>query len=294
MRSMTAYAKATKHTPFGILTLEVHSINRKSLDIFLSLPKEMLKWDIEMRKWVSRFVRRGNLTLRLGFQPQEDRAWHIKAEELKRYKSEWISVAQKLGFEAEKTITLPFLVEQYQKEMRLEPEVEEEALQTSLKALCEEALTLLVERKVQEGEFLSLEMLKKLSTIEEIISVFSKHATHAPQKHFHLLKERIQNFLKHEGLELKEEDLYRECAILTEKLDFTEELERLCSHCNQFKKIAASSEVDVGKSLDFLVQEMHREMNTLGVKASDAEISHLVVKGKSELEKMREQLQNIE
>lgn len=295
VKSMTAYSRAgVSSSQFGRFVVEIHSVNRKMLDMSLYLPKDFLRFDIEVRKWLSQYLERGQITFRLNVQSDGigGKLFSTYAHQLKGLKEGWEKIARDLGYDPAKMIDLPFLVTQLQTMPHAESKEEEAELKAVLKEAVENALKDLMHMKETEGKTLSLDIQKRLKIIEEnIVAIELKKEE--PLVHYRKkLLERLKEIGHLHGE--AEERVLREVALLAEKLDITEELVRLRAHIEQFHKHLFSHEKAIGKTLDFLMQEMHREINTLGSKSTDSEISLYVVKIKSELDKIREQVQNIE
>ena len=294
IKSMTAYSRASVSSPMGRFVIEIHSVNRRMLDMSLYLPKDLLRFDIEIRKWLSQFLDRGQITLRLTLQSEGvgNKLFSNYALQLKALKEGWDKIAKDLGYDPGKMVDLPFLVSQLQTNPSTESKEEEETLKNSLKEAVDIALQELMQMKEAEGKVLALDIQKRLKLIEENISAIELKKEF-PLAHY---RKKLTDRLKEIGhLHAEaEERIIREVALLAEKLDVTEELVRLRTHIDQFRKHLASHEKAIGRTLDFLTQEMHREINTLGSKSADSEISTFVVKIKGELDKIREQVQNIE
>jgi uncharacterized protein (TIGR00255 family) len=294
IKSMTAYSRASASSPLGRLVIEIHSVNRKMLDISLYLPKDLLKFDVEIRKWLSQLIERGQVTVRLNLQSEavSGKLFSNYAVQLKTLKEGWDKLAKELGYEPEKVVDLSFLVSQWQMMPAAETKQEEEAVRVSVKGVVDDALQEFMKMKETEGKTLALDIEKRLKIIEENIAAVEMKKE-LPLVHYRKkIVDRMKEIADLDGE--AEERIMREVALLAEKLDVTEELVRLRAHIEQFRHHLASQEKAVGRTLDFLTQEMHREINTLGSKSADSEISSYVIKTKSELDKIREQVQNIE
>jgi uncharacterized protein (TIGR00255 family) len=294
IKSMTAYSRASASSPLGRMVIEIHSVNRKMLDMSLYLPKDLLKFDVEIRKWLGQWLERGQVTVRLNLQSEgvSGKLFSDHAVQLKALKEGWDKLAKELGYEPEKAVDLPFLVSQWQMMPAAETKEEEEAVRASIKGLVEGSLQELMKMKETEGKTLALDIQKRLKIIEENIAAVEMKKE-LPLVHY---RKKIVDRMKEIGHlhGEAEERIMREVALLAEKLDVTEELVRLRTHIEQFRHHLASQEKAIGRTLDFLTQEMHREINTLGSKSADSETSSYVIKVKSELDKIREQVQNIE
>lgn len=291
---MTAYGRASDHFPFGKLVVEIHSVNRKMLDISVYLPKDLLRFDIDVRKWIASEVERGQVTIRVTvLDAKEDREYaehHL--EQLKRLQSQWNQVSQELGFDPKDSVTLPFLLGQLQERTLADSKEQEQEFRAALQRVIHAALDELMQMKWAEGKALAADIQKRVRIIQEQLSAIERKKQEPYEHYRHKITERLQE-IGQITPEL-EEKITRELIFLAERLDVTEELVRLCAHIDQFLKNLLSSDKAIGRALDFLIQEMFREINTLGSKSMDTQISICVVTIKSELEKIREQIQNIE
>lgn len=294
IKSMTAYSRASISAPLGRFVVEIHSVNRKMLDMSLYLPKDLLRFDIELRKRLSQSLERGQVTLRLTVQSDgiAGKLFSSYSIQLKGLKEGWEKLARELGYDPAKMIDLPFLVSQLQTMPPSETKEEEEGIKEALKEVIEAALDDLMQMKETEGKTLALDIQKRLKIIEENIAVVELKKDEPLLRYRKKLIERLKDVGHLHGE--AEERIAREVALLAEKMDITEELVRLHAHIEQFRIHLSSHEKAVGRTLDFLTQEMHREINTLGSKSTDSDISIYVVKMKGELDKIREQVQNIE
>ncbi len=265
---MTAYGRAVLITPTGRWVVEIHSVNRKQLDMNISMPREMLSFDMDLRKWISTQVTRGQVTVRVHVSQEAIALQNL--ELLKGLKAGWEKAAAALGYDPKESVTLPFLAEQLEHSSSQQLIEKEEAVKENLEKATLEALSHLMSMKAKEGAALAKDLKKCLEAIEVLLKQIAERA---PQT---MARSRSEE----EGA--------------PQVLDIHEEIVRLYSHLKQFSDILGSSEKSVGKTLDFLVQEMHREMNTISAKCADVELVALSVKVKSEVEKIREQIQNIE
>lgn len=293
LKSMTAYSRASRHTPIGHFVVELHSVNRKTLDVSVYLPKQLLRFDVQMRQWLSNFVERGQVTIRVSLRQEEGGgetfSWELA--QLKNLKKRWEIIAKELGYSPEKQIDFSFLVSQIKESSVLDSKEEEEIGQV-LQNLVQQAGKEFVLMKETEGEVLRLDIEKRLEHIEEKLTCIESVKEEPLVRYKKKLHDRLKELIE-EDREL-EERILREVALLAEKMDITEELVRMRSHLKQFKQRLHADEKTLGKTLDFLTQEMHRETNTLGAKCADSGITVEVIGIKAELEKVREQVQNIE
>lgn len=292
-RSMTAYARASRASPFGKLVMEVHSVNRRGLDLVFHLPREFLAFDVELRKLCASVLERGQLTIRLTLDVKSMEGAAPLIAQLQGVKRTWETVAEALEIDKREVQHLPFLVSQMQPvSFTFANAAEEKGMREVLNSLMSAALSDLVRMKEEEGAHLAKDLNERLKSIEQAVQqIGAKRDAHGERYRQKLLG-RLQECgaLNSEA----EERIDREVVLLAEKMDITEELVRLNAHVQQMRARLSSNEKAMGKALDFLVQEMLRETHTLGVKAADASIAPSLIEMKSTLEKMREQVQNIE
>lgn len=288
LMSMTGFGRATLDAPFGKLIVEIQSVNRKFLEIFVSLPKEFGRFELEMRKWISELVSRGQVNVRLFLIPNEE-ALLPDAKMLIGLKKGWEKISKQLGYDSD-VVDLRFLMQVAPSMQKVEFARDEDAL--LLKKCVDEALDGLLQMKKAEGKALAQDMMKRLKELERKLDAIEKLTPDATARMREKLVEKMKDILKpgHET----DDRLLREVALFAERVDVTEEITRLRSHFSQFKTMLDSKEGTVGRKMDFLIQEMGREVNTIGSKSMESKIAILVVDLKSELEKMREQIQNIE
>jgi uncharacterized protein (TIGR00255 family) len=173
------------------------------------------------------------------------------------------------------------------------PEDDLEGDWNDIKTVLDIAIDGFIERRITEGENLLKNIREKIENIKGYVSKISENSERDTSEYANKLKERILKFLDDQAMHVDEQRILTEVAIFADKVAIDEELVRLDSHFGAFEEIAASCE-PAGRKLDFLVQEMNRETNTIGSKASNSDTAHLVVNVKNELEKIREQIQNIE
>jgi uncharacterized protein (TIGR00255 family) len=290
--SMTGFGRALLESSFGRLVVELQSVNRKFLEVFVSLPKELGRFEMELRKWISEETSRGQVSVRVFLTLSEQALSQALPPSglLKRLRQAWKELAQECGTDPAE-VNLAFLLG------RLPPSTTElassdEEILRELKTCFMQALAHALSMKRKEGAALEQDILGRLSALEKIAHAIEQLSPQTVEKMREKLKERIQAAL--EPSAALDERLLREVAFFAERVDISEEIARLHSHFAQFRQSIQGKESGVGRKLEFLVQEIGREINTIGSKALDAAISKFVVEGKAELEKVREQIQNIE
>ena len=274
-----------------IYRVEVASVNRKQADIVVNLPRELSALDSRIRKQVSEVVSRGRINVGISLKSAEAQSGSLTinlplAEE---YAAAIAKLEERLGLNG--------LVSRFDPsrapgviqlgETLPEPEDAWPFVQKALK----ESLSKLLEMRSTEGAHLKSDLESRLTALKSFLQQISEQAPSVVEKH----RENLIKRLDSAGIELNLDDerLIKEIGLFADRCDISEEVTRLESHFAQCHKYFESDEA-VGRPLDFLVQEMGREINTIGSKANDASIAQIIVESKTELEKIREQIQNIE
>lgn len=291
MRSMTGFGRAEVSTPYGKFVLELQSVNRRFLEISVYLPREISSFETKVKGILGEKLFRGQISARFSLFPDEKSSMGLfpKAEFLKRLRDGWIDVAEKSGISKEE-VNLSFLVNQLE-HLHLEEPYDLDLLEQPLGELASHALCDLIQMREQEGEKLLEDMERRLDLINTSVGAIETLAPIANERLKGKLEERIIAFKE---MEDSDERILREIAIFAEKIDIAEEITRLRSHIEQFRNKIRSDAGTLGKTMDFILQEMMRESNTIASKCSEIDISKHVVTIKSELERIKEQTQNIE
>ncbi len=292
VKSMTAFGRGSKDSSVGRIVVELHSVNRKALEMQVHLPRDCLQFDTQLRKWLAPYVQRGQLTLRITLQRDESAtAMREASQKLKKLQEFWRPIAAELGLDPAREVNLRFLLERMGtyagSEIQDEPQLVE-----CLKAAFEIALRDWQSMREIEGKALAEDIKKRLKQLSSFLKEVENLEPRALEEYRKKLTARLEEICQ--DLALNEERVLREVVLLAEKVDITEEIVRLRSHFDQLETLLKSQEKGIGRNMEFLLQEMLREMNTLGTKSADLAISQLAVSMKAELEKIREQVQNIE
>jgi len=292
MKSMTGFGRGEARRDGVSWSVECASVNRKQLEAAVSLPRELSELEAQVRNLVAASVSRGrvNVTVR-SESASEDSANAVNVDHAlaQQYYHALHALALKLEIPAEVSLhdlmRLPGVVGLQQAETSAEQAwpLIDEAVSAALKQMNAMRET--------EGAHLREEMESRLSRIEGLLASIREKAVTVPETQRKLLRQRLEDAGL--PLPLDDERLVKEIALFADRTDISEELSRAASHVKQFRTYLASSE-PVGRSLDFLLQEFFREFNTMGSKCNQAEIAHHVVTAKTELEKIREQVQNVE
>lgn len=292
LKSMTAYGRAALHNKVGRFVVEIQSVNRKFLEIQIQLPSELSQFELEVKKWLLPRIARGQVTVKIfaffeAFAPVVVRPNLAFARQLKLA---WDAIAKETG------VSEPFNLDllTHSKELFYfdENQEDEELFREILKESVDQAFNAFIKVKMQEGRLLQEDICKRFEKIKECLRQIESKSAHATDKYREKLLSRLAELLP-QHIE-NEERVLREVAIFAEKIDISEEITRFFCHLAHFDEIITSDETGVGKTLEFVIQEMNREINTIGSKSADSIIGRLVIEVKSELEKIREQIQNIE
>ena len=300
MRSMTGFGRAQGADPAkGIgFSVEISSINRKQFELKLSLPHDVAFMETELRRIIGEKVSRGSVLVRVasleGLAPKANCT--VNSELAKKLVLAARQLADECGLTEQKInmadiLALPGVVQ-------ADPAAfDEESTASLLAKITEEAVCNLVRSRETEGDELAKDISLRLSILKETLEKIIPLASALPQKQYEKLLGRLkeQDLPANAAVAADDDRLLRELVLYADKLDVTEEITRLHSHfLNWDKALTSGRQEAVGRQLDFMVQETFREINTLGNKAACAEISPLIVIMKTELEKIREQVQNIE
>lgn len=292
LKSMTAYGRASLENSLGRFTAEIQSVNRKHLEVSTYLPGEFVRFDGEIKKWIGKAVARGHVTVRVFLV--SDRATPIAVRPnlplARQIKSAWEAIASDL--QVEESFELELLQGQEGVLLFNAEFKDEDAYRQALREVVSAALQKFILMKENEGKELHDDIAMRVDILDEVIQQTEARASDAADKHRKKILAKIEDLLP--GLVDNEERVMREVCLFAERVDIMEEIIRFKSHLKQFRELLASPAEAVGKTIEFVVQEVNREANTIGSKASDAEVTRSVIKIKSELERIREQVQNVE
>lgn len=291
IKSMTGYGKAESAYGAGRITVELRCVNHRYGEVTVKLPRVLLQFENEIKKRVAEKLSRGKIDVFI--QLEGALALGVPTPNLplaRGYHKAFTSIAEALGLADQVSLAL-IATQRDVISIAAEPEAPIEEIPQELVAAVDEALRKVDEMRVFEGESLMADFRKRRETLADYIGRVSVRSPQVVAEYAERLKERIGQLTSESGL--PEERLALEVALLADKCDITEELVRLESHLRQFDETLTRGE-PVGRKLDFLLQEINREVNTIGSKANDAQIAANVVELKAELEKIREQVQNIE
>jgi len=291
MKSMTGFGSATLSTESGAeVHIEIASYNKKQLDIRISLPHELISFETRLRKEVTEKIFRGSVNIKIETSPSSDELnsfFEINKELAAAYIKSAKKLQKKLKIDGNININEVLNVPGIVKESTSSTSISEEVLLQAIN----NALDNIVSMRSNEGKELKKDISARLKTLNKLIKKIKPLTEKIPS----IQKERLMNNLKNSGLEVNSDDerIMKEIVIFTDRCDVSEEITRIESHFIQFDVLIKKNE-PVGRAMEFMIQELQREINTLGTKAAHTEISPLVVNFKTELEKIREQVQNVE
>ncbi len=291
IKSMTGYGKGESLYGTGRFTVEVRCVNHRYGEITVKLPRALLKFENDLKKRVAERLSRGKIDVFI--QVEGAMALGVPTANLplaRGYYKAFNSIAEALGLGGEVDLAL-IAAQRDVVTVAAEAEASVEEIPEELLAALADALSQVDQMRLFEGESLLADFRKRRELLSGFIGQVAGRAPSVVSEYAARLKERIAQLCGDSGL--SDERIALEVALLAEKCDITEELVRLESHLRQFDETLDRNE-PVGRKLDFLLQEINREVNTIGSKANDAAIAACVVELKGELEKIREQVQNIE
>ena len=291
IKSMTGYGKGESTHEGGRFVVEVRCVNHRYGEVTVKLPRALMQFENEIKKRVAERLVRGKIDVFIQVENAVSLGVPTANLPLARgYLKAFNSIKEALGLEGEVKLSL-IASQRDVVTVAAEAEATLEEIPPELLQALEDALRRVDEMRLFEGESLYADFQKRREVLAQLIAKVAARSPLVVQEYAQRLKERVAQLLA-EG-NLPEERLALEVALLADKCDVTEELVRLESHLRQFDETLKSGE-PVGRKLDFLLQEINREVNTTGSKANDAQMAALVVELKAELEKIREQVQNIE
>lgn len=291
MNSMTGFGHGEASEDGLVYRVEVSSVNRKQADIVVNLPRELVRLETQVRERVGESVSRGrvNVSINVSAAEQSSNQLQVNEQLAQQYVDALRGLGEKLGLGDILTGFDPMRAPGVVSLGGILPGTDDAWLQ--IRQALDLALSKLMEMRSLEGENLCHDMRDRLSILQGLVENISTCAPGVVDRY----RENLHKRLDSAGLDIdtNDERVMRELGLFAERSDISEEITRLQSHFMQCSKYFGSSE-PVGRPLDFLAQEMNRELNTIGSKANDAGIAQYIVEAKTELEKIREQVQNIE
>lgn len=292
MKSMTGFGRGASSGENYAASVELKTVNNRFLDVHLRLASELQSLEAVLKRQISSRLSRGRVDVTLSLERTSEIAYELNRPLIAGYLQALSQLRQEFSLSGEPDLNviarLPGVLQTAKDELDAET-------QAGIEAALELALTELEQMREIEGEALKIEMFSRLTEIERQIAVIEPNAESITENYRARLQKKITDLLAKSDsqIELDQARLAQEVAYLAERSDVSEELARLKSHISQFREICESSG-EIGKRLDFLTQELNREGNTILSKATDIVIKEAALVVKAEIEKIREQVQNVE
>lgn len=293
MKSMTGFGSGTATKDGITCTVEIKSVNARFLDLFIRSPKQMNPFESIIRGMVQDRIHRGKVEVSVSIQDAGERPKTFTINSVLRkqiqellVQEEFYDDPKKVPLQAVNSISNDWIQQQ-------DTPIAEEVLSDIVKEATSSALDALIAMRAVEGEHIQQDLVDRIVTLENIISQIDTNKVGAVEAYREHIRSKIQEYLVSLEASISEERFLQEITILADKTDITEEIVRFSSHVVQLKNTLTDKN-PIGRKVDFILQEMNREVNTIGSKAMDSNITEFVVQLKCELEKIREQVQNVE
>ncbi len=284
---MTAFGQHRSTSPECVVEVDIQSVNRKHLDVRVHCIPELRRFEHLIQKWIAGRVSRGQLTLRIAVKFEKEIPLKVEANlPLAREIKQAADVLNReLGLNDPKLISR-LLCRNDQLFVVQEDWTKEEVYLEQLRKSVNGALDQLIEMKKSEGEALNQDFMARIHTLESVLEKIEKASINTVD----LRKEKLKEII---GFAKEDDTILREVAIYADKVDIQEEVTRFRSHLVQFSDVLNEAGPH-GKKMEFLLQELNREATTIASKSPEIDVKHLTIQAKTEIERMREQLQNIE
>lgn len=291
IKSMTGFGKGQSMGEIGTLTVELRSLNHKYFDMVSRLPNHLSVFEDKVREYLKKKIRRGRINLAVSWESKEKAraAFSLDLNLAKKYHRELLKLKRALGLKDDlgltQLISLPEIITYEQKKENLR------RLWPELSKAIERALHNLDRMRQAEGRRLMRDLLKRIRKIRYYLENIENHLPKVIERYRASLFQKVKALSGRKKID--QDRIAEEVALFVRNSDVSEELTRIKSHLKAFK-LALRHQREAGKELDFIAQELFRETNTIGAKSGNFRISSRVIKIKSQIEKMREQLQNVE
>ena len=293
MKSMTGFGSGTATKDGITCTVEIKSVNARFLDLFIRSPKQINPFESIIRGLVQDRITRGKVEVSVSIQDAGERPKTFTINSVLRkqiqellVQEEFYDDPKKVPLQAVNSISNEWIQQQ-------DTPIAEDVLSEIVKESTSQALDALLVMRTVEGKHIEQDLLSRISTLEHIIKRIDENKSGAVEAYREHITGKIQEYLVSLDASISEDRFLQEIALLADKTDITEEIVRFTSHVVQLKNTLVD-ENSIGRKVDFILQEMNREVNTIGSKAMDSSITEFVVQLKCELEKIREQVQNVE
>lgn len=293
MKSMTGFGSGTATKDGITCTVEIKSVNARFLDLFIRSPKQINPFESIIRGLVQDQITRGKVEVSVSIQDAGERPKTFTINSVLRkqiqellVQEEFYDDPKKVPLQAVNSISNEWIQQQ-------DTPIAEDVLSEIVQESTNQALDALITMRTVEGKHIEQDLLSRITTLENIIKRIDENKAGAVDAYREHIKGKIQEYLVSLEASISEDRFLQEIALLADKTDITEEIVRFTSHVVQLKNTLVD-ENSIGRKVDFILQEMNREVNTIGSKAMDSSITEFVVQLKCELEKIREQVQNVE
>ena len=293
MKSMTGFGSGTATKDGITCTVEIKSVNARFLDLFIRSPKQINPFETIIRGLVQDRITRGKVEVSVSIQDAGERPKTFTINSVLRkqiqellVQEEFYDDPKKVPLQAVNSISNEWIQQQ-------DTPIADDVLSEIVKESTTQALDALIAMRTVEGKHIEQDLLSRISTLENVIKHIDENKAGAVEAYREHIKGKIQEYLVSLEASISEDRFLQEIALLADKTDITEEIVRFTSHVVQLKNTLVD-ENSIGRKVDFILQEMNREVNTIGSKAMDSSITEFVVQLKCELEKIREQVQNVE
>ena len=293
MKSMTGFGSGTATKDGITCTVEIKTVNARFLDLFIRSPKQINPFESIIRGLVQDRITRGKVEVSVSIQDAGERPKTFTINSVLRkqiqellVREEFYDDPKKVPLQAVNSISNEWIQQQ-------DTPIAEDMLSEIVQESTNQALDALITMRTVEGKHIEQDLLSRITTLENIIKIIDENKAGAVDAYREHIKGKIQEYLVSLEASISEDRFLQEIALLADKTDITEEIVRFTSHVVQLKNTLAD-ENSIGRKVDFILQEMNREVNTIGSKAMDSSITEFVVQLKCELEKIREQVQNVE
>ena len=293
MKSMTGFGSGTATKDGITCTVEIKSVNARFLDLFIRSPKQINPFETIIRGLVQDRITRGKVEVSVSIQDAGERPKTFTINSVLRkqiqellVQEEFYDDPKKVPLQAVNSVSNEWIQQQ-------DTPIAEDVLSEIVKESTTQALDALIAMRTVEGKHIEQDLLSRISTLENVIKHIDENKAGAVEAYREHIKGKIQEYLVSLEASISEDRFLQEIALLADKTDITEEIVRFTSHVVQLKNTLVD-ENSIGRKVDFILQEMNREVNTIGSKAMDSSIIEFVVQLKCELEKIREQVQNVE
>mgnify|MGYP000275099365 FL=1 len=293
MKSMTGFGSGTATKDGITCTVEIKTVNARFLDLFIRSPKQINPFESIIRGLVQDRITRGKVEVSVSIQDAGERPKTFTINSVLRkqiqellVREEFYDDPKKVPLQAVNSISNEWIQQQ-------DTPIAEDVLSEIVQESTNQALDDLITMRTVEGKHIEQDLLSRITTLENIIKSIDENKAGAVDAYREHIKGKIQEYLVSLEASISEDRFLQEIALLADKTDITEEIVRFTSHVVQLKNTLVD-ENSIGRKVDFILQEMNREVNTIGSKAMDSSITEFVVQLKCELEKIREQVQNVE